>query len=92
MAVGVNCLANLRGATRRQNNQNKRPYKRSEKYAHLPPGVYPSKKRFAARIRIDGIMTNLGTFDTPTEASAAFIAQAIAIKGEYYHDPRKDLV
>lgn len=38
----------------------------------LPPGVSLDRKRYRARIKTDGVSRNLGTFDTPEEASSAY--------------------
>lgn len=39
----------------------------------LPKGVQPSGKRFRARMRVDRKSIDIGYFDTPEEASAAYI-------------------
>lgn len=59
-----NRLANLREATGAQNSQNRRGC----------AGFYPSGRGWRATIMVDGKSHNLGTFDTPEEASAAYVA------------------
>lgn len=61
-----NMWSNLRDATYSQQNVNRK--KQIKKY-NLPHGVELSGKKFRARIRRDGKMINLGTFDTIEEAS-----------------------
>lgn len=72
---------NLRWATPSQNNQNKT----------LPPpksgyrGVEAQydNRRFRARIRVDGRLTHLGTFDTAREAAVEYNAAALKHYGEF---------
>jgi hypothetical protein len=72
---------NLRPATWPQQNWNKR---HQENSASGFRGVYPSKNRWRARIRINGIKTNLGTFSTPEEASAVVEATLRKLHGSFY--------
>jgi len=66
-----NRWCNLREVTHRQNQQNKlRPYA-NNKVGLL--GVYKKRKRFAARIVVDGKGINLGVFDCPHEAHATYM-------------------
>jgi hypothetical protein len=46
-------------------------------------GVYFHRSRFAARIWKDGRSIHLGLFDTAEEASAAYIAAARELHGEF---------
>ncbi len=63
---------NLREVTRGVNNQNQRkPHKRN-KSGFL--GVSPNRNRWAASIAVDLVKTHLGTFDTPEQAHAVYIA------------------
>jgi hypothetical protein len=48
---------------------------RPRKY-DLPRGVYPKDRKYSAQIRIDNKLHSLGTFDTPEEASAAYMKEA----------------
>lgn len=57
---------NLRLVTPAQSNINRKD--RSRKLP-LPPHVYPNKNKYIARIRRDGVRYNLGSFETPEEAS-----------------------
>ena len=41
----------------------------------LPKGVYPSGKRFIARITYQGKGIHLGTFDLPEEAAKVYLAK-----------------
>jgi len=42
------------------------------KYSKLPIGVTKHGNRYRARIRIRGIINNIGTYDTPEQAKAAY--------------------
>lgn len=75
-----NRIANLREATRGQNNSNRGPNAgRSHK------GVRRSKngRRWVADITVSGKAKHIGTFDTEQEAAAAFSAQAEKLHGEF---------
>jgi len=65
-------LANLRDVPRRVNQENRRRA-RSDSYIGLL-GVSPNRNRWRATIRSKGQWTHLGTFDTPAEAHAAYVA------------------
>jgi len=67
-----NRIANLREATRRQNSQNQRLANRTNTSGLL--GAYPNHDRWRAQIRFGGRCYNLGTFDTPEAAHAAYLA------------------
>lgn len=68
-----NAIANLRGATIRQNGQNRKSR-----------GFYPLKSgRFIAQIKADGRLRRLGTFDTAEEARSAYIAASLKYFGEF---------
>lgn len=68
-----NRRANLRAVTNSINLANQT--RRTRNRVHdLPMGVSPSRRKFLARIGIDGHQRHLGTFDTPEEASAAYQA------------------
>ena len=64
---------NLRAVTSAINHANQIHGHRRWKH-DLPMGVSPHGRRFMARITINGHMKYLGTFDTPDEAHAAYVA------------------
>lgn len=74
-----NRLNNLRLATPTQNQQNKAGY------GSYPKGVVwrPRAKPWAARIRINGIKTHLGSFNTMEEAAEAYRVACIKHHGEF---------
>jgi hypothetical protein len=77
-----NRLANLRVATNSQNQGNSRRRRHSASgfkgaYYHKPSG------RWRAAIRKDGVRIQLGRFDTPEEAHAAYCKAAAALHGEF---------
>ncbi len=63
-----NKLENLRLVTRQQNSINK--------LDHALKGVHYRKDRnkFSAQIKVNGIKTHLGNFDTAEEARAAYLS------------------
>jgi len=67
-----NRWCNLREATVQVNTQNIRTARRHNKSGVL--GVYSHGSRWRARITVNGTLTHLGTFDTPEEAHAAYVA------------------
>jgi hypothetical protein len=67
-----NRLGNLRVVDRRTNAENKRRPLSHNICGHL--GVSPKNGRYSASIRSKGRFTWLGMFDTPEEASAAYVA------------------
>lgn len=69
---GDNRWDNLRQATTRLNGENKRRANRNSKTGFL--GVSPHRNRFMARIKVNGKHKCLGTFDTPEQAHAAYVA------------------
>lgn len=62
---------NLRPASRAVNQQNRRRARADSKLGVL--GVMQIGERFVASMRIGGRQTRLGAFDTPEQASAAYI-------------------
>jgi len=66
-----NRIANLREATASQNRQNTRVQKNNTSGFK---GVTRNGSRWAAEIMVDGARIRLGRFDTPEQASAAYIA------------------
>lgn len=65
-----NSIANLRDVTRSINMQNQ---KKAHNRTGLPLGVYPSKQRFQATIKIDGKPVYIGNYKTADEAHAAYL-------------------
>lgn len=82
-----NRIENLRQASRTMNNVNR---VRRRKY-DLPRGVDHNKNGFLARLRVAGKVYCLGTYPTPEEASAVYLAAARKAYGEFLpkddHDP-----
>ena len=79
-----NAFANLRLATRAENLGNSRL--RKDNPVGLK-GVIPKTQcghtKYHARIRVDGEQRHLGSFDTPEEAHAAYVAKAAEVFGEF---------
>ena len=67
-------LRNLRDVSRRVNNENQRVAKRSSGTGLLGASLCQCTGRYVARITTEGRSRNLGRFDTPEEAHAAYIA------------------
>lgn len=74
-----NRIENLRACSRSQNMANTRP--RGNKTGFR--GVFENRKRFAAKIQINGKKKYLGNFETPEEAHEVYCLAAIMIHGEY---------
>jgi len=67
-----NRIANLRDVSHGENLQNRHHANATNKLGLL--GVsQQSKNRFRAKIKADGVKHNLGSFDTPEEAHAAYL-------------------
>ncbi|MPZ29990.1 MAG: hypothetical protein GEV13_03155 [Rhodospirillales bacterium] len=79
-------LANLRAASYAQNNQNSR---RRKTRLGLPRGVERNGKRFVARLKTDGRMKYLGTYDTPEAASLAVQEKSKELRGAFHRYRRK---
>lgn len=73
-----NVWSNLRAATHAQNMIN-RDYPRS---VSLPRGVYQSRDRYRVLLRVNGVQTHLGSFDTVEEAHSAWLVAAEATHGK----------
>jgi hypothetical protein len=67
-----NRIANLRIATRAENNQNLKKARSSNKLGLL--GVVAHQGRFMASIKVNGKSRCLGYFDDPQSAHAAYLA------------------
>lgn len=67
-----NRISNLRLAPRSINQENQRSPKANNKLGLL--GVVRDRSRFRATVRVKGKVINVGTFDSPEEAHAAYLA------------------
>lgn len=74
-----NRLENLRLATHSQNRRNSR-----SRSSCGMKGVSRHRKRWSAKITIDGKLKHLGIYDTPEEAHAAYCAAAKELHGEFF--------
>jgi hypothetical protein len=77
-----NRIKNLRRATHGQNASNSRGWRKKK----LPKGVSTQSRgqsSYRARIGVDGDVIHLGTFKTPEQAHAAYVAAARKAKGEF---------
>lgn len=75
-----NRICNLRQATDSQNAANSAAKKKRD----LPKGVHSRRPgRFTATITKDRVQRTIGTFDTPEEASAAYLETAKRLFGEF---------
>lgn len=79
-----NRWANIREATHQQNQCNTK-LRIGTKY---PRGVYRIHNNYAASIRAHGKRRNLGTYKTPEEAHAAYLAAAAELHQEFSHAAR----
>ena len=78
---GLDCRRkNLRHATRLQNILNAGPRKNG---ASKFKGVEANRKKWRARIRLDGVRVNLGTFDTEEQAALVYNKHAKKLFGEF---------
>lgn len=75
-----NTRANLRLATRSQNNANTKLRKQNKVGFK---GVFKARKKFAAQIGVSGVQIHLGTFDTPELAHAAYLEAAKKYYGDF---------
>ena len=74
----LNAITNLRPATFSQNNH--------RKYVHNPLGFVGVRFRhgsYQAHIRIDGVITLIGRYNTVGEAGEAYRRKASEVFGEY---------
>lgn len=76
-----NRIANLRICTHAENMRNQKAYKNAKSGFK---GVYRYKNRtWTAQIQINGKKKNLGYFETPEKAHAAYVAAAKELHGQY---------
>lgn len=74
-----NAIANLREANKVLNSQNRKNIVPKNKAGLL--GAYKKRHRWESKIVVDGVIRRLGIFDTPAEASEAYM-----IAKQQYHD------
>ena len=72
-------IENLRLANKSQNAANSVAHS----HRNLPKGVYAYKGRYKAVIKSNGATMHIGVYDTPDEASNAYMQEAKAIHGEF---------
>jgi len=83
-----NRICNLREATHKENLWNNHsPVKAKSGYR----GVHKlaRSKRYVARIRHNRKLIDIGYYDTAEEASEAYKAEAMRIRGEFYREPNQ---
>lgn len=78
-----NRIGNLRLCIHRNNVFNS--IKRNTTYYR---GVTKNRSRYRARIQVDGNYIDLGTYNTPEEASMAYEIKAKELHGEFYLNPK----
>lgn len=71
----------LRLATHKQNNSNLSGVRKNG--GGLPRGVYRRERGYSAAVQSGGVRHNLGTFDTPEEASAAAQTKRAILFGDF---------
>jgi hypothetical protein len=77
-----NRLTNLREATRSENRRNCR-IRGDNKSGLKGVGFHKKRGKYRARIKADGITTNLGFFSTPQEAHTAYCTAADKHHGQF---------
>ena len=70
---------NLRYATHAQNQQNRKPHRKKA----LPKGVTAYRGRYRAMIMANGETIEIGVYDTPGAAAAAYDRYALKLHGEF---------
>ncbi len=74
-----NAIANLRDVAECVNRQNLRHPPKHNLLGVLGVSASTTKKRYQAKIQLNGVKHHIGTFDTIEEASAAYVAAKRAI-------------
>jgi hypothetical protein len=69
-----NRISNLREATPAENMQNIRKAPKNSSHGFLGAHFDKEKNKWRSRIRVNGTKISLGRFNTPEEASAAYLA------------------
>lgn len=77
-----NAISNLRLASRSQNNQNVKSCRSDNKSGYLGVSFHKQMSKWCARIKIGTVYKHLGLFNTPEEASNAYI-EAKRLKHEF---------
>lgn len=78
---GLDCTrGNLRPATVEQNRQNTRPHRDNKSGLN---GVRKSRNKWRAQIQANGVVHDLGTFDSKEDAARAYGAAAERLHGEF---------
>ena len=75
-----NRRCNLRVCSQTENTLNRRMHRNNRLGVK---GVYKSRNRFCAQIRVGGKKLNLGSYRTVEEAKSAYDAAAVRFHGEY---------
>ncbi|MDR7875759.1 HNH endonuclease [Yersinia mollaretii] len=81
-----NRLINLREATSAQNNHNVRAPVKS-KTGFRGVDYMERKGKWRARIKINGKVKQIGTFNSPEDAGQAYASYAKNLRGEFYKEP-----
>ena len=70
-----NRLCNLREVTRSENNQNHKKLRSNNTTGYVGVSQFKRDNNFLARIVVDGKIKSIGYFDTPEEASEAYLKE-----------------
>jgi len=75
-----NTLSNLRWVTAQENSFNTKCYSNNKLKVK---GVQQRENKYRARIRHNGVLINIGTYNTLEEAKHAYISKAVVLFGEF---------